>query len=256
MGQIISLYIKNCPFPNKWSRMAAMFHKVPPSLISAPIASVLHRRDLTIRINPARVTHHCDGRWSVTSGQIDQCTGPRPLRETMKGLTKLREPFLMDDDTYPELKNIHEEPRAVLLTDFIQKTERLRQTRWFAKLSAELARTGIARHKKIVMTSEAEILDFLENYVLRLVQTMEDQGYVEKRGVETGYARITARGKLTKAGSGWHRFVTARAVGVTSMPLMVWQVHRDWLQSEIERTGMPPLKALRRGIARVAAAHR
>ncbi len=94
----------------------------------------------------------------------------------------------------------------------------------------ELAHNGIARHKAIRLRSPEEIDNFFRTYVLGLIESMETKGYIVKPGVETGYARIDGTGRLTKSGSACHRFFTARSLGVGPVPLMIWQVHRDWLE--------------------------
>lgn len=127
----------------------------------------------------------------------------------------------------PEL--IENETRHILIADFLACRDRPKDSLWHDLLLQQLAKTGEAKHKEIRMRSEAEIDDFLRDYVLGLIQSLETSGYDENCAPDTGTALIGADGTIHKAHNGNHRFCAARLVGVKSLPLKILGAHEDWI---------------------------
>jgi hypothetical protein len=106
---------------------------------------------------------------------------------------------------------------------------------------AQLASRGHARHKDMVMRTDAEIDAFIEYHALGMVNALAELGYDLRKGDEIGAAVIDPEGRLVKAGSATHRFCAARILGLKAFPLRVTGIHEDWVPKI--RQGDGPLTA-------------
>ena len=117
----------------------------------------------------------------------------------------------------------------------------LRASLWFRELSDDLASTGIASYKRRRLRSEAEIIAFLDSYMLGMIdsymlgmiESFRTTGFdVSKSGFEPT-AVIDAEGNLMKTGSGNHRFCIAVLLDLPRFPLLIVGAHEDWVRRHI-----------------------
>lgn len=208
-------------------------------------------------IDPARVDGHTGTKWPVGKMRLRQLSRvlPKPILNLLRPTIKRREPFVIPRACFGRVDPVVETERYLKIIDFIRHKETVTQSAWYQDLTAELARTGTARHKDIAMTSEAEILKFLHGYVGALVDKLAADGFSPEHGGYESTAVIGPDGGLTKAGSGNHRFNIAKALGLTRFPLRIIAVHEDWLPSDL-RGGKFTTEGILRHLPAVEAAHR
>jgi hypothetical protein len=187
--------------------------------------------DAVVWIDPAKVIWQAGTKWPETKRRLKAARRalPRPLLAPLTPLLKAREPFFVPRAGFGRLVPVEKTPRYRLAEDFYRRREAPETTIWFDMLKQELDAKGIARHKDIAMQSDTEIVEFLTGYVGGIFDSLQSEGFREDK---TGYAStafITDRGALAKSGSGNHRFVIARILGLRRYPLRIVGAHEDWL---------------------------
>lgn len=187
-----------------------------------------------IWINPTRVNLHTGTKWPVGKYRLAQMRKwlPAPLVNIWRPAVKKCEPFAIPGRHFGTAVAVNTTPRYRKVADFIANMDTPSTSQWYRDLSAELAQTGLARHKKIKMQSEAEILDFLNDYVAALITSLKTKGYSDPQGGFESTAVINAEGAICKAGSGNHRFNMAHALGIDRFPLVIVGIHEAWFRAQ------------------------
>jgi hypothetical protein len=165
------------------------------------------------------------------------------------------EPFIIPADHYPMPTPIVTHKKYVKIRDFMDHQHNVRGSLWYRQLVAALETTGVARHKRHHMQSEQAIVEFLEGYADGLVGSMAREGYRMDKGGDIGKAIIDENGCLQKAGSGDHRFFTARILGVDRVPLKIDGVHATWAERTLGSSSRVDLDSLAAAIRRFDLAH-
>lgn len=206
-------------------------------LVTQKHAVTLLGEQLVLHIDPRRLTHQVNCKKPISKRLEDWLKpAPRAVRKTLTLPIRKFHPFAVSERWFPETTRVEVRDKYRKVQDLYAHRHDVRQSHWFATLQDELQRHGMARHKKLVMRSEAEILAFFEEYVGKLIRSMETNGYRTDRGADTGTATIGRDGTLYKGASGNHRFYVARLLGACPVPLRVTCVHRGWLDA----LGLPP----------------
>lgn len=189
-------------------------------------------------IDPARVEGHSGSKWPVGKHRLKQLGRvlPPPLVRMLRPWAKGSEPFAIPREHFGQIEPVTATVRYERVADFIAHKHAVRKSAWYRDLMADLERDGIARHKEIAMKDEVAVVDFLEGYVRKLVESLATEGYRPDAVGFESTAVIDAEGRLCKAGSGNHRFNIAKVLGVDRFPLRVVAAHEDWLGRGASRT--------------------
>lgn len=192
-----------------------------------------------IWINPANIAFHAGTKWPVGKRRLAELERklPRALVNLARPAIKRREPFVIPADCFAELRAIVGSDRWEKIGDFVRNKDRITETLWYRALTEDLDRNGVAMHKKIAMRSRDEIEDFLIGYVRALVESLQTEGFKPDRDGD-GYAStavVNADGTLCKTGSGNHRFVMCKVMGIDRFPLKIVGAHEDWVRTRFGR---------------------
>ncbi|WP_417741213.1 hypothetical protein [Salipiger sp.] len=186
-------------------------------------------------VRPASVSRQFGSKWPVGRARV------RTLRRVLPqwGVDLLRpairraEPFVIPAQFFGPKPRVTETHRFRLLEDLMAHEQDLRSSLWFRELSDDLASTGIASYKRRRLRSEAEIIAFLDSYMLGMIESFRTTGFdVSKSGFEPT-AVIDAEGNLMKTGSGNHRFCIAVLLDLPRFPLLIVGAHEDWVRRHI-----------------------
>lgn len=200
---------------------------------------------LVIRIDPRSVTHEVGSKKPLTRSarRLVQALlpfAPRTGKRAASFLDSLH-PFALPAVLYPAPRLIEYNDKYRKVEDLVSQVDQYASSQWFRSLMRDLSRRGKARHKKILMRSEADIHRFFQEYACPLIQSLKRDGYREEL-TSPGTALIGPAGQIHKAGSATHRFFIARCLGVQPISLRVVGVHRDWLRAQ----GITPDDLIRR----------
>lgn len=194
--------------------------------------------DAVLAVDPRRIDFMIDlsyrlyGRMLPAIMQVQNMGKAGRFSAAMAGkISYAFEPFLLSSARFDARQPVGQGAKYRLVSDFAAHRQRPQDSLWFAQLSEALRDHGMARHKDIVMRSEAEIMDFLKNYVGGLFDSMEREGYIPGRAADTGTAIIGPDGRIVKAAAGSHRFAAARLLGVAPIPLLILGVDAGWARS-------------------------
>lgn len=100
---------------------------------------------------------------------------------------------------------------------------------WFEELNNKLRTDGMAKHKNITIRSAGELHSFFEDYVLKLVGSLKDNGYDFGIDQDIPNIMIGRNGEIHKSNAGDHRFFIAKIVGVPLMPFTIKGVHQSFM---------------------------
>jgi len=201
--------------------------------------------DLVFWIDPAKVSLHNGGsKLPVTKHRLSFLKiipkANRPLRP-IKRFAARWEPFVIPSRYFNVGRIIDSDKRHRKIADLIANRHCPQESLWRKELMAQLASRGHARHKNMVMRTDAEIDAFIENYALGMVNALAYSGYDLRKSDEIGAAMIDPEGKLVKTGSATHRFCAAKILGLRAFPLRISGIHEDWVPKI--RQGDGPLTA-------------
>lgn len=154
----------------------------------------------------------------------------------------LRYPYVLDDELFPAGKDPRSVRKFRMLQDVWEHREQPEQSRFFREQEEEIQRQGYVRHKRHRVRSRSELQQFIREYFLDMLYSMQRDGYLPDKTSHIGTgghgtAFIDARGRLVKSSGADHRFAAAVLAGVDrGFPLEVIGIHRRWL----EQNGVAP----------------
>ncbi len=188
-----------------------------------------------IWVTPANVTRHFGTKWPVGKARFKKLRRflPRAVVNLLRKRIKRAEPFTIPAEHFAGKPAVTETHRYRLLEDLAAHSDDLRASLWFRTFQADLAAKGVADYKGRKLHSEDEILEFLDSYVLGLIESIRATGFdASKTGYESS-AVIDAEGRLMKTSSGNHRFCIATLLDLPLFPLMIVGAHEDWVRQHI-----------------------
>jgi len=134
----------------------------------------------------------------------------------------------------------------------------------FRELLQRAKKGGPARRLQMHLTTEEMIHAYFRHY-LDLIEDIEATGMKDRYALGPyfipdgkGGSRLSPHqsrnigvavapdNSLVRFLGGRHRLAIAQALGLTLVPVELRLVHADWMLSEVERTGLTPVEAIRR----------
>ncbi len=206
-------------------------------LITQNMARKILGRKLVLMIDPSMVHYHIGGIRPLTKSLEHSLSRrlPGPLACFLLGKKGRRlgrlHPFILKASHFPEPEPVFGMEKYKKIRDFLGHRNDYTKSFWYKTLVDCLAREGQVRHKKILMKTLKDIDAFFQNYVLKMVQSLEKSGYDPEKGSQIGRAMIGASGEIYIANQAGHRFFISREVGVKRFPLVIKCVHEEWVKS-------------------------
>ncbi|TVR66675.1 MAG: hypothetical protein EA427_15760 [Spirochaetaceae bacterium] len=128
-----------------------------------------------------------------------------------------------------------------------------RQSDTYKNARESLRRDGHFQRKKRTASTIEELDTLFQEDLVTLINSMEKNGYEIDRSPDHCRVMITAQGTLVKTQRGGHRFAAAQLTGVTSVPVIVFRIHRTWLKTVQGGFRGEKLENLRRALREVEA---
>lgn len=91
---------------------------------------------------------------------------------------------------YQLSKPIVEEKKYALVKDMVENRENIQNSIWFRTLIKDLETKGLAKHKRLIMRSREDVEQFLNTYVLGMINSLMNEGYDLSSNGEVGTALI------------------------------------------------------------------
>ncbi len=188
-------------------------------------------------INPRTVTHHIGTNRPVirpVDNIIKNLLLPAPsLAKTVRKKIHNYDPFVIPRFFFKKPRKISSLKKFKLIEDLAENRNDLEQSKWFHALLQEIKTRGFAKHKTIIMRNHEDVLSFFSSYILKLIASMEAQGYLPQKTKDAGTAIIGPDGEIYKSSAGNHRFFTAAIIGTSKIPLQVAGVHQQWYRLQL-----------------------
>ena len=187
-------------------------------------------------ISPRKVTRQFGTKWPVGRARIRKLHRflPRPAVDLVRPAIKRAEPFTIPVQFFGGKPAVTDTHRYRLLEDLVAHRSDLRASLWFRELSDDLGSKGATNYKRRRLHSETEILEFLDTYVLGLIESIRENGFDASKSGYESTAVIDSEGNLMKTGSGNHRFCIAALLDLPRFPLVVVGAHEDWVRRNID----------------------
>jgi hypothetical protein len=208
--------------------------------------------NLMLWIDPARITYDA-GQVRRVLRFTDYVLRPLPFGRypaTLVNRIALRyEPFLITPNDYKVRRSITAIYKYKKIEDFIANRRCVDKSIWYRAMMSELSRRGFARHKGLIFASKEDVEQFFRDYVLDLVESMANEGYVLQKGRDIGAALIGDDGSIHKTNSANHRFYVARIIGTKPFPIKVIGIHRAWFHRHAgKKAGLDKVTELLKGV--------
>lgn len=188
--------------------------------------------DLIVWINPRNIKYYI-------GKNVPYIDLPNKLFKNFEKLSKKTSAILTAYTSFAVSKKyygnkiaLERQPKYQVLKNLINCRHDYQKSIWYQDFSLKLNSKGIVKHKKIVITNTHELKNFFENYVLDLVDSMEKHGYILNKSSQIGYVMIGQDGEIHKSNAGDHRFMIARILGVSKIPLYVKGIHEEFLDKK------------------------
>ncbi|MCH2165114.1 MAG: hypothetical protein MK098_10745 [Marinovum sp.] len=209
-----------------------------------------------IWIKPNNVLTHTGSKWPVSKARLAKYERvlPKAIVRALRPAAKKREPFLLPAAHFPASVPIKERALYLKIKDFVERAGDLEDTIWYQELADALAAKGTAAHKELVFRDQTKILEFFRGYVQPLIDSLRTDGFKpEATGFESS-AIVDHEGRLSKSGSGNHRFAIAHVLDLDRFPLRIVAVHEAWYAREVAPHG-DTLESLRDALRLVERRH-
>ncbi|WP_280570363.1 hypothetical protein [Chromohalobacter sp. 296-RDG] len=153
--------------------------------------------------------------------------------------------FIWDGEWDLRRGDLRTSSRARFIQDVDAHRDDLTQSAAFDKYMARLkaGKPWSSHQQGILLDSEARILTFLQVY-LSFMDDMAARGFDSTRGKDMLGVAVTREGRLLKINRGLHRLAMAQHLGLSSVPVMVKAVHREWWERVTQ--DVPEKEALHR----------
>lgn len=207
-----------------------MFYK--NSLRQETVLGMLGEKAI-LKVDPRHIGKYYGSKHQAT-GNLRRIYG-RLRSARLKGLIREKiadrlESYIIRERNFNPGILIEEMPKYQLVSDFLKNIETPRESLWYQNFLHQINSLGIAKHKKHEMRSPDEILHFLDQYNHTVVQTMKSQGFCDSYTGFEATGIIDSQGCIGKTGSGNHRFMIARVLGIKDFPLKIAGIHESWIR--------------------------
>ncbi len=217
--------------------------------------------DATLWIDPATVGTGVVGKFPylrrLSSLVEPYGSPPGEARHSTLRVDSALHPFVLAPSAYPQQVAFDTRGKVHRIVDLVRERHRPEASAWWHFHTSKLEGKGVLRLRDRTVRDEAGLAQYVAEYLLPLIESIERDGWRDDRATSPGYALIGPDGSLHKAEKGTHRFAIARAVGVPLVPLRVRCVHHAWWSSSTSgRSGRARLASTRDALRGVAEAHR
>ena len=199
---------------------------------------VKHYKDqLTIRINPAYINGYVGSNITKFAGRPNKFLSSAnrylwPSGTVLERFSPFKVySFVIRDIHYTKPVPVESLEKYKKVDDLIAKKEDYPSSLWYNNLYSKLESGGCAKHKNIRMGSKKELDFFFENYVLKLVHSISDNGYNDSIDQDVANIMIGKNGEIHKSNAGDHRFFIAKIVGAPLMPFKIKGVHESFMEA-------------------------
>ena len=112
--------------------------------------------------------------------------------------------------------------------------DNLEASLWYQIIMKEISLNGYYLHKKIKIKNKSETINFLENHVISLVNSLKDRQFIQNDFNDVPHVMIGRNGELIKSGHGCHRLAIIKAFEIKcEFPIQITGVHKKFkLQSK------------------------
>lgn len=179
----------------------------------------------------------------INPQKIDQLTGA-PLRPVDKVVTRMFDKlsvskkhtraifrgFVVSGNWDKEAAPICESEKYLKILDLIQNKHEYRKSIFYHEIKNKIDNGKIYRHKNILIKNDEDINGFFKKYMLEMIDSLQNEGYLDSKAGKHGTALIGRNGELIKAFNGQHRFFAAKILGLNNIKLLITTIHRDWFR--------------------------
>ena len=149
-------------------------------------------------ISPRKVTRQFGTKWPVGRARIWKLHRflPRPAVDLVRPAIKRAEPVTIPVQFFGGKPAVTDTHRYRLLEDLVAHRSDLHASLWFRELSDDLGSKGTTNYKRRRLRSETEILEFLDTYVLGLIESIRENGFDSSKSGYESTAVIDSEGNL------------------------------------------------------------
>lgn len=208
--------------------------------ISNRLVRLLLKDALTLWIDPSKIHFHFSTSRPANKKDKKQFSKPQTINAFVKlarrqkfRVTNAFESFVVDPSNYPDLEELEQHKNYIRIKNFIKQRDDYKKSEWYSDLVFDLNEHGFAKHKKIMMMSKSDIENFMESYVLSLLDSLERDGFDLRKGGGIGRAMIGEDGAIHKTSSGRHRLFAARELEISPIPVRIAGVHEGWYRKHV-----------------------
>lgn len=137
--------------------------------------------------------------------------------------------FIWDGDWDLKREDLRIGDRYRFISDIDEHRHHLEKTERYQRYLNELCQGKPARFRQLgVRLDSPELIKRYLQVYLRFLDNMATNGFDAKKGKDELGVAVSREGRLIKINKGLHRLAIAQRIGLTSVPVRVQWVHREW----------------------------
>lgn len=117
----------------------------------------------------------------------------------------------------------------IQIQDLKENISKVECSIWYKLIMEEIQKKGHYFHKKIKIKDKKQAILFFENYVLNLVQSLNDKNFIIENIDDIPTALIGRNGELIKSGHGCHRLAIIKSFNIKcEFPIKIIGIHKEF----------------------------
>ena len=115
----------------------------------------------------------------------------------------------------------------VRIKDFKKNIKKLDSSLWYKLIMKEINSKGFYIHKKTLIRNEKEVINFFENYLMSLIDSLSKNKFVIENEDDMPQVLIGRNGQLIKSAHGCHRLAIIKLFNIKcDFPIKIIGVHK------------------------------
>jgi len=114
----------------------------------------------------------------------------------------------------------------ILIEDLIKKRNNYKNSIWYKRAKSSVNSLGLYIYKNRRILSEKDLDSFFVDYILKLIDSIDDHGWNESLSPDLPTGMIGRSGEIIKSGAGCHRLAIMRILNPNMLlPLKIVAIH-------------------------------
>jgi len=115
------------------------------------------------------------------------------------------------------------------IDDFKNNIKKIETSLWYKLILREINSKGFYIHKKIKISNKEELVNFFENYVINLIESLQNNNFINEKLDDVPQVLIGRDGQIIKSAHGCHRLAIIKSFRINcEFPVKIIGIHKNF----------------------------